>query len=282
MEDGSVNLRMSSLPTFNDCARRAAFRQFAPIIKEVTGIEAPPSKSSRAARIGHALHKKIELLLTAKMDPEFYDEELVKLATRNVLLTGPDKRQETDNDEPAFDDLPEDEDIPDAETAEKILANMDDAVTELVQQIEPAAMEASISALIEGLNCTGHPDILTTDKAIVDNKSHKGTEPKNYIGQFGGYGAILLEQGEEVRALKQQNFQRLKTKQSPLRTTEYDVDAAVRHARNTIGRTANNLETFIDTGNPESFNANPQSPLCSKKWCDAWGTPWCNVHKQGG
>lgn len=273
-------LRGSAMGGFADCARRAAFRQFAPIIVEKTGIEQKPRIFSRQARVGHAVHKRLELLLIAKDRGEQPDAELIDTAVGEVLVTGPEQRYETDEIEPAWDGLPENDEIDSLETAQKMIGNMSDALKEAVEAIDPAAIEPSISALIEGVEVSAHPDWLTRDHKIGDLKSHKGTEPKNYIAQFGTSAAILKEIGEEVTGLQQFNIQRLKTKQSPLRIVEYDVKVATKYARTLIGRTANNLEAFIDSGDPESFNANPQSPLCSPRWCDAWGTEWCKVHKQ--
>ena len=272
------------MPTFADCARRAAFRQFAPIIAEVSTkfgdpIGPPKRTFSRAARLGHAVHKRLELMYAGKADPDFADEGLLDLATRQVLVAGPDKRNELEEDEPAWDDLPENEEIDSLETAEKMIDNMVPAMQELVSKKTPLVMEKSISTQMYGLLVTGHPDQINDDGSIGDSKSHGTTLTKNYIAQLGTYGAIVEDLGEKVTGLEQYNFQRLKTKPSPLRIERYLVTPAIEYAQTIIQRTANNLENYIDTGDPNSFNANPQSPMCSAKWCDAWGTNWCKLHK---
>ncbi|MBS1586976.1 MAG: PD-(D/E)XK nuclease family protein [Bacteroidetes bacterium] len=280
-------LRMSSLSTFADCPRRGAFRQFAAIIAEVSEKfgrpidTSRPFKGSRAARLGHALHRKIELLLNAKMESQVAPQELVEQATLETLYEGPPLRNPTDAPELAWDDLPEDDNIADVETALKMIDNMSSAIDKHVAKSKPLALERFISAPFAGFELTGHPDQIDEEIIVKDNKSHSGTNPKYYGEQFGGYGLILKEMGEKPTALEQNNFQRLKEKESPLRVMQYIVDDVIKDAENLIHRTANNLEAYVDSGDPSAFHANPHSPLCSPKWCDAYGTDWCTRHKQG-
>lgn len=273
-------IRMSSLPTYNDCARLASTtvkimdpsngRELnLPELYNMYGFE--PRKPGRKAHIGTALHKGMEHILNAKLNGEEVDLD----AARNAMLTACRE---------GFDETEEDDSCRSVEVAEGILNNIWPVAVEKAMSLQPLAVEMAIShAFNSDTIGEGHLDALyktPCSQGVGDWKSTGANTAKPHPAQIGGYALLLKKMGIEVDEAETWTFQRLKTKPVSLITTKYDVIETMKFAEATIERFAANADRFIATGDPNSFNANPGSSLCSAKYCPAWGTDYCTVGRK--
>lgn len=61
--------------------------------------------------------------------------------------------------------------------------------------------------------------------------------------------------------------------------TDYDYDFSTNESWYKINELINCTEQFKKSGNAACFNANPESKLCSRKYCKAYGTNFCKYFK---
>jgi hypothetical protein len=51
-------------------------------------------------------------------------------------------------------------------------------------------------------------------------------------------------------------------------------------AMSLIRKLERDYKEFLETGDPNTFLANPASMLCSEKYCPAWGTGFCQFGRK--
>lgn len=262
-----IKIRVSTLPSYSDCPRRAAARSWRSII-ESSGFSLRSLPNSIGAAIGTGIHDGAAYIMECKRDETEYTvsnaEELSIVSLRKNISDGIVWDKTTGN----------------TNTAEKqIIRIIGLFAVSHAPNIKPQLVEESRSAAIaDGFELSGHPDVETATADIRDWK--QGTVKRPYHSQLGGYSLLRRSQGgTRPSALAKDFFKRvpLDKPQPPVETTLYDVDSAERAAWAIVGHIMRDIKNFIKSGDPWCFACNPMSMLCSDKFCCAWGTSFCEL-----
>lgn len=269
--------RASSFPTYNDCARLASCsvkvevdgQEFS--LPEYMGFELAPDKRGRKAAIGTALHKGAETILKG-----------LQAGSESPLVVEAIQAMHDKLDEEWV--LCEDDDsIKSVESAKDYLDNMFETMAPVLLNIKPVHVEIELSRRLDhDAISTGHPDVIEDIDGVLALRDWKTTNApvaKPYPAQFGEYGLQAEDAGIDIEIGIQSTFRRLKKKESEHIETPYKMAVVKNFAQATSERFLANTNRFLATGDPNSFNANPNSNLCSPQFCRAWGTPYCPVGK---
>ena len=155
-------------------------------------------------------------------------------------------------------------------------------------KINPVAVEERLAARVsERMILSGTKDVLAREPdAIRDLKT--GKIQRANAAQYGSYSLLQRSHGTAPVSRLVEDFIRrssLKNPQPEPTTLEYDVTAAENQAQEIlwdIERSYGEFERRLTTGDlpPEgAFLANPQSMLCSDRYCPAHSTRFCRAHK---
>ncbi len=125
---------------------------------------------------------------------------------------------------------------------------------------------------------SGHIDTLTSH-SLLDTKSGKMLRPTHT--QVGGYTNLLTANKRRKREnIIIAHLPRVRKEKVYPGTTldSYPVDFCINESWYLVNQVLRDVKNFIKSGNPASFQANPQSTLCSKKYCRAHGTKFCEYY----
>lgn len=264
-------IRCSTLPDYTDCARRAAVKLFKNDIK-AAGFELRQTRTGAAAAVGTGFHKAAETLLRHKMETG----ELASLA--DATKTGIKAFNDATPDGPEWDAK-----TPDVATAGAQIILLTSAFYPVAQAINPVALEVELTADAgDGYELTGHIDLIAqveTGVSVDDFKTGKPGRP--YHAQLGGYSLLARSHGYQVVNAGIYNIPRgpIKKPQVAPDYQSYDVDITERTAAAVLERIKLDHAAFKQSGNEYVFSANPSSMLCSERYCPAWGTNFCRLHK---
>jgi len=221
----------------------------------------------RAAHLGTAAHKSYEYVLREKLGRDNEGAKSPYELAERKLVEGYDNTDDTTKEK-----------IGDLDQGKKHLANLVVSAVEIGNVHKPIDTEGQTGYSAGGLDWAARYDGYLEGMELADVKSHGGP-PKWYGSQFGGMALGMEQDGKPVRKAKQYNLKRNLNRPANITVTEYDIEAQKVLAKNTMLRMANNTEAFLNSGDPLKFTANPADPLCSPKYCPAWGTRMCPVGK---
>ena len=264
------NIRCSMLPSWPDCNRRTAAKQYRKMI-EAAGFPLRKLKASIGAAIGTAVHKFAAGMLGQKLDG---------LALENTLPSSADGLKDFMAE--IAGGVEWDDTTPNLQTAYKQIESLAGAYRPLIKDVDPVLVEQDFKATIaEGWQLTGKIDLFDSAGYLDDLKT--GSVARPYIQQAGGYVLLLEANGHEVKAAGNTFIKRVRpTKPQPApKHTEFDLDSARRSAFATIQDIRDGVEAFEQSGDPYAFAANPMSMMCTEKYCPAWGTDFCTLHLKG-
>jgi hypothetical protein len=270
-----IRARASSLPAWNDCARRGAARAWPSVMKRVgfTLRELPPGIG---ASVGSSVHKAAEYTLTRKMaDGELgSDAEAIDAAMATF-------------EERLKDGVMWDATTPAKNTGEKQIIRMAGMYrSRLAPNINPQAVEEIAQAVYRNILVSGTKDVFCREpNNLRDLKT--GRQQTSNVAQYGAYSMLQRTHGHEVDAIAEDYIPRvaIKKPQPVPETTYFDLVVCEQQAAETLNDIANSIAEFerrVKSGDapPEgAFRANPMSMLCSDRYCPAWGTDFCRVHK---
>ncbi len=268
-----MNIRVSMLPSYPDCPRRAVAKQFRSKFQKLgyTFRQLPPSVGAAA---GTAVHAS-----TAEMDRALWRGEPANVDAAIDMAVA------EFNDEVATGCIWDDT-TPNINIAHQQIRKMTVAYVPrmpLTINGEPAVEIGGEHGLRancgDGWELTGHPDLIDTLRYIRDKKT--GALVRPYHGQLGGY-SLLVRSNKicEPGGLGMDYIPRTpKTKgQKPPIITEYPVGACERNATGIIHRIKADMIVFDSTGDLErAFCTNMMSMMCTDKYCPAWGTSFCEL-----
>jgi hypothetical protein len=258
-------------PDYQDCARRAAAKQFRAEV-ESAGFELRSLQPSIGAAIGTAAHlgirRMLEYFKETGDDPK-YDIGL------NEALEGFAKEIANGVEW-------------DATTNQVMVAHeqIENIVREfawygLWRRVSPGIIEETLIAKDtgRGLELSGHPDNLAGG-ILFDWKS--GIRDRAYHSQMGALSLLAESNDIEVNDIQVFHIKRTaRTKtQKELVVEHYDVDVCREAALNVIDRVVEDYSSFAISGDPWAFNANPASMMCTQKYCEAWGTKFCKLWRE--
>lgn len=274
------------MPTMHDCERRAFGKRF---IEDLMDLGLVPYKEksessieSIAQRIGKSVHSTVEAGLRAKQEGRVVDTDTLQAVALDVLHKGDDP------DEARQIELVVDFDIKgitSVEEAEKAVKKLVVPCAEVISKCDPLEIEPEIVVAPDWLpNWTLriHPDFITTNHDLHDVKTVKTLNMiPSYHAQLGTYAAGYMATGMEIRRLVVDAIQKpgKTTDCPPAMQIEYPLQASVDLAVDILREFTEKADTFFGEGitEPRLFRANPQSNLCSKRFCPLFGTKACEV-----
>ncbi|MFT4118733.1 MAG: PD-(D/E)XK nuclease family protein [Bradyrhizobium sp.] len=262
----STNIRCSMLPSYSDCARRAAAKQYRTEIV-AAGYELNELEPAVGAALGTSVHSGAAMLLQEKKDTGevLGEDEATEFAVS----------QFADN---IRDGATWDETTPNVATAHFQIRRLVASYADLARQVEPALIEYPMRVDAgDGFELTGTLDLVTRPRQLRDLKS--GALARPYQAQLGAYSLLLKSNKVNVsEALIDWLPRAPKTQPQPgVETQQFSVSTCERAAHATIQFIKRDLSRFRSTGDPWSFAANPMSMVCTRRYCPAHGTKFCDM-----
>lgn len=258
----TYTIRASSLPARADCSLREAAKAWPKLFK---------AASLPIKKIGHSIGSTMGTALHAGM-ASFYESgpDAAYQALEAALVPSPDVEQIYDATTPTHAHAQQ-------QAREMLGIALNSELATLDVEITEHEYRVRIEADVE---LTGHPDIITTDGDIVDQKY--GKLDRSYQTQLGAYSLLRRSHKGTVKALRVAHLARRKADPLPLQWRDYDRAAAEKSARREIDRAVRELSQFRDTGDPSVFVANAMSLLCTAKYCPLWGSTTCSAWIEKG
>lgn len=255
------------LPSYADCARRAAAKQYPKDI-ESAGFELRELEPSVGAAFGTSVHSAAAMLLQAKKDRGEVGSEEDATAFAISEFT------ENTREGAVWDDT-----TPNANTAHFQIRRVVGSYADLARRVEPALIEHPMRADAgDDFELTGTLDLVTRPRELRDLKS--GALARPYQAQLGAY-SLLLKSNKVIvsKTLIDWLPRAPKTKPQPdVETQGYEVDTCERAAFASVKAIKRDVIEFRRTGDAFAFQANPMSLMCSDKFCPAHSTPFCKMH----
>lgn len=265
---GKTMIRASLLPSYADCARRAALTVIPDEIKDF-GFDLRETPRGVGASIGTSMH------------------EVAAYSMSNKIATGElGSAEEAEQRALAkFEEIKSTEGIEyDSHTltydrAQKQLCTLTEVYRgQLAPLIQPVEVEKRLFCdLGDGFYASGQFDVREIS-TIRDLKT--GAASRAHISQYGLYFILCAVNERPAANIIEDWLPR--SKDPKPEHFEYDVHVAARAARSIIRRIKADIAEFRATQEPSAFIANPQSMLCGDKFCPAWGTKFCREHKMKG
>lgn len=274
----SCIIRPSSLPSWADCERRAAAQLFKPLILSA-GYELRTLDNNIGSVVGRSVHSAAAFTLKTKAETgELGSKEDAGAAAM----------------EEYGENLGEGEIIWDTATPgrndgeRQVLRMVRSYRKHLAPIIDPISVEERLKCdLGDGFILSGQTDAVVRELngGIRDIKT--GVVKRANGAQYGSYSLLVRAHGGTVESLTEDYIQRIRMKvdQPDPVSESFDVAACENAAVDTIADMKAGVEEFVrrmQTGDrpPEgAFRANPQSMLCSSRYCSAHGTKFCRLHK---
>ena len=275
-----IIIRLSHLPGWADCARREAARIMPDMITGA-GFTLRTLVQGVGAAVGTAVHKAAAYTLTEKLEDrglgDDNDAEDLAIDSFNTQIGGGVMWDDTTKIK--------------GDGHRQIQRMVRSYRKKVAPTINPVSVEERLKAnLVEGMEVSGQRDVLGREPhAIIDLKT--GKSPRANSAQYGGYAMLhhTHEPDNRVERITEHHLPRVganKDQPEPI-TIQYDVQASEWLARDLLDDIVRSVDEFKQrvtafSGKPPegAFRANPYSMLCSEKFCPAWGTDFCRVHRR--
>jgi len=263
-----IVIRSSSLPSYADCARRTGAKL---LWEELAaqGYTFRETSQGVGAALGTSTHEAANFSLSQK----------IKDGSLGNASEAMDMAFETFHTIQNMEGIVYDSTTPTYDRAElqlKTLVNI--YRLKVAPGIQPVEVEIRLEANIgDGYVLSGKFDV----RELVTIRDLKtGAASRAHISQYGAYGMLCMAHGRTVESIIEDYLPR-KREPEP-ETYHYDVDVAMNAARGILKGLKRDVAEYRETGDPTSFIANPQSMLCSDRFCPVWGTEFCREHKNKG
>lgn len=267
-----LTVRASSLTEFSDCERRWASRHLAGMVADA-GFHLRTTRQQIGALVGTAVHAGAAHLLRDKMKTRGAASRAVaadaaqagieQLRADVMLGTSWDDATRTINE---------------AETQTVRMVSAFDHFC--APKISPIAVEEKLEARFSAtLRVSGTMDI-AEDMGVDDNKT--GVAQRPHHAQYGAYSLLRRSVGATVSRFREHWIPRQPVRQ-PQRepvTVEYPVESCEQATQAVLKRIDTQAQAFAKSGDAWQFLPNPASMLCGEKFCPAFGTAWCQVHRK--
>lgn len=272
-----MKIRASSLPTYSDCARRGVARQFPQLLEQLGHTEMRGNLPSAGGAVGNGLHIGAARLLEAKRDgTECSEADAVEQGIEAM-------------DAEAAEGAEWDDHTPDANTGHKQIQRMIRAfIRGPLQRLDPLHIELYMEADAgDGVILTGHVDLITTDHVIRDLKN--GNVQRPFQAQLGAY-SLLARSNPDMTGI---NYTaglgveylyraRLNAPQPDAVPHDFDVPLCERAALASVRQIKRDVRALEASGDCWDVPANPNSMMCTRAYCPAWGTSFCDLgHTKG-
>ncbi len=273
-----ISIRASMLPRSLDCMRAAACAQFSDLVEDA-GFTLNERGTGIYTAVGVGTHAAARHILTEKIKtgslPDVGQSIEAGVAEYNNSLT--------EYESITYDDVTPSQGVGAYQVNVLTKAFYNDVAPrcKFPEGADPADhLELYLKTRIgDDAELSGHIDIRTAS-SVVDTKSGKMLRPVQT--QLGAYSNLLSANGYEYPdSLIVAHLPRVhKEKIYPGTTFDnYPVKFCVNESWYLVNQIIRDVKNFKQSGNPASFPANPQSTLCSAKYCQCYGTRFCEYFK---
>jgi hypothetical protein len=269
-------IRCSALTAYPDCNRRGAARLFWREISSM-GFRLRSTPRGIGAAIGSAVHRAAEVILREKAESGTLPPSTVAAdCAAETLLEG--LREGVEFDRVTANQVEgEVTAVGMARAYHRVVAPTVDAV--LIEE----RLEAEVAP---GLILSGQPDVVAREPHRVRDLKTSIRDGGSHAPQIGAYSLLARSHGLDIAEAAVDSIKRVaigKPQPDPV-SRPVAVATAESAAANIIKHIEGDLRTFrkgdparrILPGDPWSFQANPNSILCSAKYCPAHGTEFCH------
>lgn len=276
-EFGTLSVRGSSLPTFEQCQRKFGADYI--IDKKLDiGIELRSTKQNVGSVVGLSVHDGHSYLMSqlARTGSQGGDERAIH-ATERACSKLKELEQfgiGMDLTTPNLSDA--------ARTVSRMMRRIHrkhcpDTEPLLVEQELTANFSYRDDGEAQKVILTGRPDTYLFGSILPDLKTGQ-RKPQAYA-QMGIYYAMLQANNYPVSVIYLLWLQRVKvTARQPSGITIPIEPKQAKAQAFSVAKHANRgLRRLLTTGDPESLVANPSCTLCDPKYCAAFGTSFCRI-----
>lgn len=266
-----INIRASMLPSYQDCPRRSASKQFKQIII-AAGYTLRELPVIVGVAVGNGLHAGV------KQQADTFISSGSWGSIDDAIEVGINKYHRDIIDGVDFDNNT----VNSNEAEKQIVTQVKSFVYEVTPHIKPIESERKFYSVADkDFEFTGSTDLIDEAGIIDDIKG--GARCRPYHAQLGGY-ALLRRANDltETSGCRLWHMPRVSTKKSYPGATriDYDVKLCILSASYTINQIKSNVRSFLKTKSSWAFPANPLSMMCSDKYCPAWGTDFCEFNRK--
>jgi hypothetical protein len=266
-----INIRASMLPSYQDCPRRAASKQFRQLIT-AAGYELRQMPPTVAIPVGNGLHMGVKTMA------DHYISTGTWASIDDAIESGIQKYHTDIKDGVMYDNNT----VSNNEAEQQIITAVKSFVYEVTPLIKPRICERQYySVADQEFEFTGSADLIDQTDFVDDIKG--GARSRPYHAQLGGYALLKKANGDgETKGCRVWHMPRISTKKSypGAQLHEYDVKLCILSASYTIKQIKSNVKSFLYTKSSWAFPANPLSMMCSDKYCPAWGTEFCEFNRK--
>ena len=269
-------IRCSALTGYPDCNRRGAARLFWREIAAM-GFRLRTTPRGIGAAIGSAVHRAAEVILREKAESGSLPPLTVAAdCAAETLLES--LRQGVAYDQTTANQV----------AGEVQVVGMARAYhRHIAPAVEPIIVEERLEAeVLPGVILSGQPDVVAREPHRVRDLKTSTRSGGSHAPQIGGYSLLARSNGFDIAEAAVDSIRRVaigKAQPDP-ESKPVAVGQAETAASNILRHIAADLDTFrngdavrrILPGDPWAFQANPQSILCSPKYCSAFGTEFCH------
>jgi hypothetical protein len=230
-----------------------------------------PVNTSAGAAVGTAMHKALETAIVLRSRGLSYVDEATMVAESSMA--------ETIDAGIIWDDTTFDK-------ATGVMQALRQAysILDAMPDLQEISIEGEFTAdLGDDFILSGHIDIRGREgelNTIQDFKS--GVTERVNIPQYGGYSLLVRTAGYKVDLLREIYAKRVgKTKAQPAPVIKnYEPAMAENFAWAVIKKIKSDMQNFRKSGSPWVWLPNPNSMMCSPKYCPAYGTKFCKCRKK--
>lgn len=261
-----IKIRVSALPFYLDCPRRAAAGIFNFQLLQA-GYRIPKYPPGVAAAVGHGAHASARYIIDEKgksgnLPPLDYAQGNGIDEYRQHIEAGVMYDGVTPNNNDAEDQI-------------QTLARS--YYYEIAPRIDAQGVvtEHKLKARCGDAEITGTLD-LDLPETVRDLKTGRYA---SFVAQVGGYSLLKRSNHSLPKGLFIDYLPRTRVdKPYPgASSIEYPLPLAENTAMNIIKKIIRDVKEFEETGDPWAFSANPKSMLCNPKYCSCYGSKFCEL-----
>lgn len=271
--DDELTVRASSLSNYPDCPRRWAARHlrgrlamFGYSVRQIPNSVGAAIGSGTHAAAGHDLEHRIthdDLPPWSESEARGIEELETRISDEGVM----------------WDTITED-----LNGAQKQVIRLAKTYRDQVaSRVKPLTVEKRLRArhAETDIILSGQQDMTIADPSTLRDIKTGKFRGANFA-QYGAYSRLLRSHAHGVTHIFEDFVRRvaLRNAQPPVLQVEYDIAACEAQADAILRRIRADVDTFEETGDPDSFLANPSSMLCTDRHCPAHSTSFCPLGRK--
>lgn len=269
----ALRVRPSTTSRWTDCARRQVAHAYPELLADA-GYALRETPSSIGALVGTSVHAGGAELLKQKLQTG-----AIEAPSRGFEAGTAAFVEEMEKQEVAWDDVTRNPN----DAARQIQRMVNTYHFGVAMNVTPVAVEQRLEATFDGVLISGQADNLCLfPSGPRDTKTGKMAGWN--VPQLGCYSALARAHGNRVETCTEDFIQRVspRVEQPPVKSKEFDRGDCEKAAAGILELMKHQIGSFEadPKKDPWAFPANPNSMLCSDKFCKAYHTKWCSAWKE--